>query len=205
VKLNDDGNTNQKLVDSTDSFRAQARSGAGGGKIGVAGSVAINIAQVHTRGMIGYGGSGAASVTLVGGDVDLEAQSRTDNFVDASPTSSAHGAGGSSVGVGASFGLNVVLRYLEGREHDGPLVARSTVMAVLVNGLTTVVGFGSLMVADHRGIFGLGLLLTLGMIATLTGSLIVLPVMLRWGGPARPHPARLGEPALEPTGAEADR
>ena len=78
-------------------------------------------------------------------------------------------------------------------------------MAVLVNGLTTVVGFGSLMVADHRGIFGLGLLLTLGMIATLTGSLIVLPVMLRWGRPARPHPARLGEAALEPTGAEADR
>jgi hypothetical protein len=51
----------------------------------------------------------------------------------------------------------------------------------------------------------LGLLLTLGMIATLTASLIVLPVMLRWGRPARPHPARLGEPALEPTGAEADR
>ena len=109
------------------------------------------------------------------------------------------------IGAGAEFGLNVVLRYLESREHDGPLVARSTVMAVLVNGLTTVVGFGSLMVADHRGIFGLGLLLTLGMIATLTASLIVLPVMLRWGRPARPHPARLGEPALEPTGAEADR
>jgi len=109
------------------------------------------------------------------------------------------------IGAGAEFGLNVVLRYLEGREHDGPLVARSTVMAVLVNGLTTVVGFGSLMVADHRGIFGLGLLLTLGMIATLTASLIVLPVMLRWGRPGRPHPSRLGEPALEPTGAEADR
>jgi uncharacterized protein len=103
------------------------------------------------------------------------------------------------IGAGAEFGLNVVLRYIEGREHDGPLVARSTVMAVLVNGLTTVVGFGSLMVADHRGIFGLGLLLTLGMMATLTASLIVLPVMLRWGQPARLHPARLGESVLEPT------
>jgi predicted RND superfamily exporter protein len=45
----------------------------------------------------------------------------------------------------------VVLRYLEGREHGGPLIARSTVMAVAFNGITTIVGFGSLLVADHRG------------------------------------------------------
>jgi hopanoid biosynthesis associated RND transporter like protein HpnN len=83
------------------------------------------------------------------------------------------------LGAGAEFGVNVVLRYLEGREHGGPLFPRSTFLAVLFNGLTTVVGFGSLMVAAHRGIFGLGLLLTLGMIATLGASLIVLPVLLR--------------------------
>jgi hypothetical protein len=84
------------------------------------------------------------------------------------------------LGAGAEFGLNVVLRYREGLEHGGPLIARSTVMAVLVNGLTTIVGFGSLMIADHRGIFGLGLLLTLGMISTLTASLVLLPVLLSW-------------------------
>jgi hopanoid biosynthesis associated RND transporter like protein HpnN len=108
------------------------------------------------------------------------------------------------IGAGAEFGLNVVLRYIEGREHGGPLIARSTVMAVLVNGLTTIVGFGSLMIADHRGIFGLGLLLTLGMLSTLAASLIVLPVMLRWSRPPATPPAlALGEPAaFEPTGAE---
>jgi hypothetical protein len=84
------------------------------------------------------------------------------------------------LGAGAEFGLNVVLRHLEARERGGPLLPRSTFFAVLVNGLTTVVGFGSLMTAAHRGIFGLGLLLTLGMIATLGASLIVLPVMLAW-------------------------
>jgi hypothetical protein len=51
------------------------------------------------------------------------------------------------IGASAEFGLNVVLRYLEGRLHGGPLVARSTVMAVALNGITTMVGFGSLMVA----------------------------------------------------------
>ena len=35
-------------------------------------------------------------------------------------------------------------------------------MAVVLNGVTTIVGFGSLMIADHQGIFGLGLLLTIG-------------------------------------------
>jgi len=87
------------------------------------------------------------------------------------------------LGAGAEFGLNVVLRYGEARQHGGPRLPRSTFFAVLVNGLTTVVGFGSLMIAAHRGIFGLGLLLTLGMIATLGASLIVLPVLLRWTEP----------------------
>src|SRR5881628_3625887 len=88
------------------------------------------------------------------------------------------------LGAAAEFGLNVVLRYMEGRDHGGPLIARSTVMAVLVNGLTTIVGFGSLMIADHRGIFGLGLLLTIGMITTLIATLAVLPVLLRLAHPA---------------------
>lgn len=87
------------------------------------------------------------------------------------------------LGSAAEFGLNIVMRWIEGREHGGPLIARSTVMAVLVNGLTTCVGFGSLMLADHRGIFGLGLLLTLGSAMSLVASLVVLPVILRMLSP----------------------
>ncbi|MBI2218206.1 MAG: MMPL family transporter [Candidatus Rokubacteria bacterium] len=83
------------------------------------------------------------------------------------------------LGTAAEYGLNMTLRFMEDREHGGPLVARSTVMAVLVNGLTTIVGFGSLMLAQHRGIFGLGLLLTLGAAASLLAALVVLPVLLR--------------------------
>ena len=87
------------------------------------------------------------------------------------------------LGAAAEFGLNIVMRFIEGRDHGGPLVARSTIMAVFVNGLTTMVGFGSLMLAAHRGIYGLGLLLTLGMFASLVAALVVLPVLLRvFGG-----------------------
>lgn len=51
-------------------------------------------------------------------------------------------------------------------------------MAVLLNGLTTIAGFGSLMVASHQGIFSLGLLLTLGISANLLSALLVLPPLL---------------------------
>ncbi len=83
------------------------------------------------------------------------------------------------IGTASEFGLNVVLSYMEGRSHGGPLIARSTVMAVLLNGITTIIGYGNLMVATHQGIFGLGLLLTIGTTSGLVTSLIVLPVILK--------------------------
>jgi hypothetical protein len=83
------------------------------------------------------------------------------------------------IGTSAEFGLNVMLRYLEGRAHGGPLVARSTVTAVALNGVIMTGGFGGLMVASHRGIFSLGLLLTVGTACGVFASLIVLPVALR--------------------------
>ena len=52
-------------------------------------------------------------------------------------------------------------------------------MGVTLNGLTTMVGFGSLMIASHQGIWSLGLLLTLGSACGLLASLVVLPVVLR--------------------------
>jgi len=83
------------------------------------------------------------------------------------------------IGASAEYGLNVALRHQEAVVDGGPVLPRSTVMAVLLNGLTTIAGFSSLMIARHQGIFGLGLLLTVGSVAGLTASLIVLPVLLR--------------------------
>ncbi len=105
------------------------------------------------------------------------------------------------IGTSAEFGLNVVMRYLEDREQGGPLVARSTAMAVTLNGLTTIVGFGSLMVAAHRGIFGLGLLLTIGAACALAASLVVVPVVLRMlPRPERSAPAPARAPTEERAG-----
>jgi hypothetical protein len=94
------------------------------------------------------------------------------------------------IGASAEFGLNVLLSHLEGRPSGGPLVARSAVLGVTLNGLTTIVGFGSLMIASHQGIFSLGLLLTLGSACGLVAALIVLPVVLKLTTKpvARPRP-----------------
>jgi hopanoid biosynthesis associated RND transporter like protein HpnN len=83
------------------------------------------------------------------------------------------------IGTAAEFGLNVIVSHLEVRSHHGPLIARSAVMGVLLNGITTMVGFGSLMIASHQGIFSLGLLLTLGSFCGMVAALVVLPVVLQ--------------------------
>jgi len=104
------------------------------------------------------------------------------------------------LGVAVEYGLNIVIRWGESQQEAGaPLVGRSTIMGVLVNGLSNIAGFGALMLADHRGIFGLGLLVTLGTAASLAASLLVLPVLL----PLLPGPGRLASPRDTASGAAA--
>jgi hopanoid biosynthesis associated RND transporter like protein HpnN len=88
------------------------------------------------------------------------------------------------IGTGAEYGINVMLRYREQLGNGSTTLPRSTVLAVLLNGLTTMAGFGGLMVARHQGIFGLGLILTVGALASLVSALVVLPVLLRLLVPA---------------------
>jgi hopanoid biosynthesis associated RND transporter like protein HpnN len=84
------------------------------------------------------------------------------------------------IGSAAEYGLYIVLRALETPDRDSASrLTHSTVMAVLFNGLTTITGFGSLLVAHHRGVWSLGLLLVVGSVMTLAASLVVLPAMLR--------------------------
>ena len=88
------------------------------------------------------------------------------------------------IGASAEYGLNVVMRATEARAHGGPVFARSTILAVAFNGLSTITGFGSLLVAHHRGMWSLGLLLTLGSVTSLAAALVVLPVLIRLLDPA---------------------
>jgi len=101
------------------------------------------------------------------------------------------------IGSAAEYGVSIVLRSLESPEHGGgSQLARSTVMAVLFNGLTTITGFGSLLVAHHRGVWSLGLLLVIGSVMTLAASLLLLPTLLRLRSPVAASTAAGAEQLL---------
>jgi len=82
------------------------------------------------------------------------------------------------LGIGVDYGVHIVHEF---RECDGPYVmSPGTAVAVLVDALTTLVGFGSLMIATHQGLQSLGRVLTLGVTCCLFTSIIMLPAALTW-------------------------
>jgi predicted RND superfamily exporter protein len=82
------------------------------------------------------------------------------------------------LGMAVDDGIHLVHRMLEAPEDAISPLARSTGKAIVLTSLTTMVGFGSLMVARHRGIFSLGILVTLAVGLSLIATLVVLPLVL---------------------------
>ena len=83
------------------------------------------------------------------------------------------------IGIGIENGIHLVHRFREDdRMTPASLVAGSTGQAVALFSLTTMVGFGSLMIAKYYGVFSMGLLLSLAVGSVLVASLVVLPMLL---------------------------
>ena len=80
------------------------------------------------------------------------------------------------IGIGVTNGIHILNRYAE--ERTPGILARSTGKAVLVSGLTAVAGFGSLMLAEHRGIHSLGVIMSVGIATCMVAGLTFLPACL---------------------------
>jgi len=81
------------------------------------------------------------------------------------------------LGYGVSHGVYLIHRFLEG---TSPIVAlRSVGAAVAASTLTTVAGFGALLVASHNGLKSMGLLACVGLISTLSVSFTLLASVLQ--------------------------
>jgi hopanoid biosynthesis associated RND transporter like protein HpnN len=76
-------------------------------------------------------------------------------------------------------GIHLVDRALEPPRAAHEHATQSTGKAVVLATLTTIAGFGSLMVAHHAGIFSFGLLLALSVTCHLVAVFTVLPLLLR--------------------------
>jgi uncharacterized protein len=110
------------------------------------------------------------------------------------------------LGTGIDYGVHLYERI----RHDGalgPALAHSG-KALILSSLTTTIGFGSLMLSVHRGVFGLGLVTSLGIVLCLIATLVLLPALvaivqpeLLAPRPAPPPPTNDTTPAIATTGA----
>jgi len=88
------------------------------------------------------------------------------------------------IGIGVTNGIHILNRYAE--EGTPEILARSTGKAVLVSGLTAIAGFGSLILAQHRGIHSLGFIMSFGVALCMIAALTFLPALLNLIGRWRP-------------------
>lgn len=83
------------------------------------------------------------------------------------------------LGMGIDNGVHLVHRHrMHPEEPD--VLATSTARAVSFSALTTMVCFGILAFAPHRGMAAIGKFLTLGVAATFVSYVVVLPAVLEW-------------------------
>jgi len=83
------------------------------------------------------------------------------------------------LGIGVVNGIHITHRYREEEDKTKVVLGKSTGLAVVLSSLTTMIGFGSMMVADHYGVFSLGLVLSLGVLCCLVASITFLPALLK--------------------------
>lgn len=116
------------------------------------------------------------------------------------------------LGIGVDDGVHMVHDYrrqLAGGT-DGYTPSGDTVNGVLLTSLTSIVGFGSLMIAGHQGLRSVGVVLALGVASCLAVALILVPALLvlvakHQPASLEPIPVRLRKPKAEaPAGSKAD-
>jgi len=88
------------------------------------------------------------------------------------------------IGIGVTNGIQILNRFAE--EGTPGILSRSTGKAVLVSGLTAISGFGSLILAKHRGMHSLGQVMAMGIALCMIAALTLLPACLNLLGRWRP-------------------
>lgn len=86
------------------------------------------------------------------------------------------------LGVGIDSAIYIINRYRQGNESPAQVAVSSAGTGVFLNALTILFSFGALMVAHHQGVFSIGAVMSLGMVASVAVFLAFLPALLTlWG------------------------
>ncbi len=83
------------------------------------------------------------------------------------------------LGVGAVYGVHVVHDFLNRKPGTPYTLSFIIGRAVMVMALTNMISFGTLMISRHRGLYGLGFTLMVGVGCCMLTALVFLPAMLR--------------------------
>jgi predicted RND superfamily exporter protein len=81
------------------------------------------------------------------------------------------------LGIGVDNGVHAYHDF-RGQRRGRYRMASSVISAITLNSMTTMIGFGSMMVADHRGLASLGLVLAIGVGSCLSVAMLPLPALL---------------------------
>ena len=82
------------------------------------------------------------------------------------------------LGIGVDNGIHVVHRIRSNKQTYAELLESSTARGIYYSAITTIVSFLSLSFSAHPGTASMGLILTVGVLLTLVGTLIILPAIL---------------------------
>jgi predicted RND superfamily exporter protein len=83
-------------------------------------------------------------------------------------------------GIGVDYGVNIFQRYMEEGGNNIAAVVRNTGGAVLLASLTTIIGYGSLLIAGNQAFVSFGKLAVLGEITCVLAAVVSLPAYLVW-------------------------
>ncbi len=90
-------------------------------------------------------------------------------------------------GIGIDYGVNILSRI----RHEGPAhiieIVKTTGGAVSLASLTTIIGYGSLLIAGNQGFVSFGRLAILGEITCLTAAVFILPAYILWRNGRKPE------------------
>ena len=86
------------------------------------------------------------------------------------------------LGIAVDSGIYIINRFRREEGSAGAVVTSSTGVGVLLNTLTIMASFGALMVAHHQGVFSIGAVMSLGMVACQIAFMITLPAVLTLAG-----------------------
>ena len=79
-------------------------------------------------------------------------------------------------GIGIDYAVHILHRYKE--EQNVVTAVSRTGRAIGYTSITTVIGFGILMLTNHNGLIGVGFLITIGITLCFISSVTVLPAAL---------------------------